>query len=143
MFEMLENPLALSAVCVWLIMLGAVAMSENWLRLRMPSISVPVGERASGVLYDMLDKMEIVLAAIIALSLFMKSANPFASAYLAFFIPVAVLMIQKAALMPALGRRAQRLAYRAVMKPAPLKKYHLAAELLKVASLLAFSWQLL
>ena len=143
MNEMLWNLLALAAVCVWLAFLCVVSISENWLKYKLPVLSLPLSDSVTRLLLGALDKVEIILAALVALALVANSANPFAPGYISFFIPVAALMIQKAALMPTLGRRAERLACHAVVAPARLNKYHVGMELLKASSLLIFSWQLL
>lgn len=143
MSDVLWNLLALAAVCVWLAFLCGISISENWMKYKLPGWTLSLPVRNTRFMFSALDKIEIMLAALIAVAITVQSSNPFAPGYISFFIPVASLMIQRAALMPALGRRAERLAYRAVIAPARLNRYHVCTELLKASSLLVFSWQLL
>lgn len=142
MNDVLWNLLTLAAVCAWLVFLCGMSISENWLKYKLPLLSLPFPGGGTRFIFSVLDKIEIMLAALIALSLAVNSSNPFAPGYISFFIPAASLMVQRAAFMPALGRRAERLAYRAVVAPARLNKYHVFTEMLKVSSLLIFIWQL-
>lgn len=137
-----SNPLALGAIYLWIGFVCAISFMEAWIKFRAPGISIPLGLGIGKLVFRALNRVELFLAAVVIISFVILRQHPFAPVNLTFFIPVALLMLQKLWLMPALGRRAEALINGASLPKTNHHFYYVMMELVKVSSLLVFSFRL-
>jgi hypothetical protein len=137
----LTNPFALVAACIWIGCIVITSVRESLLKVKPVGIPVPFG--VTDLMFKSLNVVEFGLSLIIIASFFMFGTHPFASANLTFFIPVCLLMMQTSWIMPAMHKRTEIYLRGVPLLSAQLRKVYLAAEVVKITSLLVFSLSLL
>jgi hypothetical protein len=120
---------------VWLGMVLAISFLEAPLKFRAPGISVPLGLGIGRLVFRALNAVEGVLAVVLLICVVV--GRPGASGLAAACVAAAVLVVQVAAVRPALSRRSDRVL---AGETAPRSRGHLAyvgLEIVKVAALVA------
>lgn len=60
-----KYPMAIAAVFMWIGFVGAISSMEAWLKFRAPGITLPLGLGIGRLVFNALNKVELVLAVII------------------------------------------------------------------------------
>lgn len=134
---------ALVATFIWIGMVLAISFMEAWLKFRAPGITLALGLGIGRLVFNVLNKVEWVLAIIILLQLLFSKQHWAKTGYFAFYLPVSILLLQTFWLLPALDARAAL----HISGPAPLPSNHhiyfVAMELTKTICLFIFGISLL
>ncbi len=124
-------------------MVLAISFMEAWLKFRAPGITLALGLGIGRLVFNVLNKVEWVLAIIILLQLLFSKQHWAKTGYFAFYLPVSILLLQTFWLLPALDARAAL----HISGPAPLPSNHhiyfVAMELTKTICLFIFGISLL
>ncbi len=94
---------AVAAVFVWLGMVLAISFLEAPLKFRAPGVTLPIGLGIGRLVFRALNGCEAVLAAVVLVGMIV--ARPSTAALVAFGVALGALVIQLAAVRPALVRR--------------------------------------
>ena len=131
---MANNWLALSValIFVWLGMVLAISFLEAPLKFRAPGVTLPIGLGIGRLVFRALNTVEVVLGVTVAVGL--AAGHGGATPWIGYAVAAATLVVQLAAVRPALTRRSN-----AVLEGAdgPRSHAHLAyvgLELLKVVA---------
>ena len=131
-----EQPIALVCVFTWIGFVCAISFMEAWLKFRAPGVTLPIGLGIGRLVFSILNKVEWVFAIAIVISTLM-SGTPVATWQKGLFVAVvAILVTQTVWLLPGLDARAQEHKDGKAVAPSYLHLYYVAAELLKVTSLI-------
>lgn len=134
--------LAIATVFIWIGFVSAISFMEAWLKFQAPGITLPLGLGIGRLVFNALNKVEIVLSIIIIASMMLVGLKTFKWYYLFFLIPFTILVIQSLWLLPALDARAELHIQGASVPSSNLHFYYVAMEFVKVGSLLVFGTQL-
>jgi len=103
---MLFRIVQLAVPFVWFGMVGAISFMEAPLKFRAPGITLPLGLGIGRLVFQTLNKIEIVLAATMLISVFMHRPSTKATVY-SLGVVVALLLIETVWLLPVLDARAE------------------------------------
>lgn len=127
------------ATFIWVGFIGAISFMEAWVKFQSPLITIPIGLSIGKVVFAALNKVEWVLAGILIVAAFLtKRSHPFL-----LIIPIGILALQTAWLLPALNARADLLIQGAPAPASNVHFYYLFSEVVKLISLFAFGIQTL
>ncbi len=135
-------PLSLAITFLWIGFVCAISFMEAWLKFRAPGITVPLGLGIGRIVFNALNKVEWVLAIAILIHILISKQSVFKSGHMAYFIPVALLIVQTVWLLPTLDARAQLHIDGAHVPPSNLHFWFVAIEVVKVTSLFLFGLSL-
>ena len=133
-----KMPIALISTFVWIGFVCAISFMEAWLKFRAPGITVPLGLGIGRLVFNALNKVELVFALVIIINIFWNTTEILKWQNLAFAIPLTLLFIQTFWLLPALDARAELYIQGQIVPPSNLHFYYVGIELVKVASLTFF-----
>ena len=133
-----KMPLALICVFLWIGFVCAISFMEAWLKFRAPGITVPLGLGIGRLVFNALNKVELVFALVIIINIFWNTTEILKWQNLAFAIPLTLLFIQTFWLLPALDARAELHIQGQIVPPSNLHFYYVGLEFVKVASLTFF-----
>jgi uncharacterized membrane protein (DUF485 family) len=133
-----KMPLALICVFLWIGFVCAISFMEAWLKFRAPGITVPLGLGIGRLVFNALNKVELVFALVIIINIFWNTTEILKWQNLAFAIPLTLLFIQTFWLLPALDARAELHIQGQIVPPSNLHFYYVGLELVKLASLTTF-----
>ncbi len=134
----IQHPLIGISAFLWIGFVCAISFMEAWLKFRAPGVTLPLGLGIGCMVYEALNKVEWLLAAIIAVTISFKSQKIITIEKLPYLIPVLILIYQTFWLLPALTLRAH--IYMEGIQP-PSSTIHIqyvVAELTKVICLIYF-----
>jgi hypothetical protein len=134
-----SSVLAVAGVYVWMSIVCAVDVTETCLRYRAKAADFSFGPRLGESLRGMLDQAEILIAALVVVTLCVMGRHPFATSNVTFFIPVALVLLQKALVMPTLGARTEKLVQGIKFPRSNDYHSHMLLDIVKITSLLIFS----
>ncbi|MGB0864029.1 MAG: hypothetical protein ACPGXZ_13990 [Saprospiraceae bacterium] len=133
-----KYPIAIAAVFIWVGFLGGISFMEAWLKFRAPGITLPLGLGIGRLVFNMLNKVELVLAIIILGSMLYQGIDGFQWKDLFFLIPFLLLILQTVWLLPALDARAEMHIQGQDVPASSLHFYYAAIEVIKVVCLMIF-----
>lgn len=133
-----KMPIALISTFVWIGFICAISFMEAWLKFRAPGITVPLGLGIGRLVFNALNKVELVCALAVIINIFWNYSAILKWKNLAFAIPLTLLFIQTFWLLPALDARAELYIQGQIVPPSNLHFYYVGIELVKVASLTFF-----
>ena len=137
----LAHPIALICVFVWVGFVCAISFMEAWLKFRAHGVTLPIGLGIGRLVFQALNRVEWALAvAVLADLLWRRVAWP--PKYLV-AVPILVLMVQTAWLLPALDQRAMLIIHGQGAPPSPLHFIYVGFEVLKVATLISLGMRLI
>lgn len=136
-------PAAVIATFLWIGFVGAISFMEAWLKFRAPGITIPLGLGIGRLVFNALNKVEWVMAVIIAVPFLLGKAHLLKNEMYLFLIPLAMLALQTVWLLPALDARAELHLQGAEVPASKLHFVYVAAEMIKVAGLFWFGLKLL
>ena len=102
-----KMPIALICTFLWIGFVCAISFMEAWLKFRAPGISVPLGLGIGRLVFNALNKVELVFALIVIINIFYNTSEILKWQNLFFAFPVILLLIQTFLLLPALDVRAE------------------------------------
>ena len=126
---------ATAVTFVWLGMVLAISFLEAPLKFRAPGITVPLGLGIGRLVFRALNAVEAVLAVVLLVGV--VTGRPGPGGFTAACVAAGVLVVQVAAVRPALSRRSDRML---AGETAPRSRGHYAyvgLEVVKVAALVA------
>lgn len=138
-----KMPIALICTFLWIGFVCAISFMEAWLKFRAPGITVPLGLGIGRLVFNALNKVELVFALVVIINIFWNSSDILKWQNLAFAIPLALLLIQTFWLLPALDARAELHIQGQFVPPSNLHFYYVGMELVKVVGLSIFGITLL
>ncbi len=136
-----KNPamIIVVGVFVWVGMVLGISFLESWLKFQAPGITIALGVGIGRLVFSALNKIELVLAAIILLVWWKSNDRTIKSSRLpAFAIAVAVLLIQTLILLPVMDNRAEMHLTGMTVPPSNLHFYYVGGEILKLTGLVIF-----
>lgn len=131
-----SNPVATTAVFIWIGFVCAISFMEAWLKFRAPGVTLPLGLGIGCLIFDALNKVEWTLAAIVAISMVYKNMLKWRS--VAFYLPVIILLHQTMYLLPALKIRAGQYINDIQVEPSTIHIQYVVLEIIKIGSLVYF-----
>jgi len=137
----LAHPIALICAFTWVGFVCAISFMEAWLKFRAHGVTLPIGLGIGRLVFQALNKVEWVLAIAILADLLWKRQLALPLAYAA--VPVVILIIQTAWLLPALDVRAMLTIHGQAPGPSNLHFIYVAFEAIKVGALVLFGTKLL
>jgi len=138
-----KMPIALICTFLWIGFVCAISFMEAWLKFRAPGIRVPLGLGIGRLVFNALNKVELVFALIVIINIFYNTSEILKWQNLFFAFPVILLLIQTFWLLPALDARAELHIQGQIVPPSNLHFYYVGLEFVKVASLTFFGLTLL
>jgi len=138
----IKHHLALASVFLWIGFVGAISFMEAWLKFRAPGINLPLGLGIGRLVFNALNKVEWVLALAVLANLISAKGGIFSLRNTYYFVPLFLLALQTAWLLPALDARAELLIHGNEPGPSNLHFYYVGIEIIKVVCLLIFGIKL-
>lgn len=138
----IKYPWALASTFLWIGFVGAISFMEAWLKFQAPGITLPLGLGIGRLVFNALNTMEWVFAVIICINLVRVKSVLFTAKNLFYFLPLALLIIQTAWLLPALDARAELYIQGEQPGESNLHFYYVALEIVKVFCLVIFGFKL-
>jgi hypothetical protein len=132
----LRHPIALIITFLWVGFVCAISFMEAWLKFTAPGVTLPIGLGIGKVVFGALNKMEWLLAAIIAGGLLLQWPDRIAALWV--LVPIAALATQTLWLLPALDARAVAVVHGLRPAPSGLHAGYVGLEVVKVAGLVLF-----
>jgi hypothetical protein len=130
------------AVLVWSGCIIAISFMESWLKFRAPGVTLPIGLGIGKLVFNALNKMEWFLAAVILISYFLNKPQVDTLSIMLFTLALLLLVIQTFWLLPMLDARANIVISGKELQSSSLHWYFVAAEVIKVGSLLILGLRL-
>lgn len=133
-----KMPMALICTFLWIGFVCAISFMEAWLKFRAPGITVPLGLGIGRLVFNALNKVELVFAIVILINIFWQTSDILKWQNLAFAVPFALLLIQTFWLLPALDARAELHIQGQYVPPSNLHFYYVGMESVKIVGLSLF-----
>jgi hypothetical protein len=128
----------LASVFLWIGFVGAISFMEAWLKFQVPALTLPVGLEIGKLVFNALNKVELVLAIIILLKLHSASEGIYLWRNLFFLIPLTILIFQTVILLPILDARAIAIIENESIPVSKAHIYYVGMEIVKVTSLFIY-----
>ena len=128
----------LASIFLWIGFLGAISFMEAWLKFRAPTLTLPVGLGIGKLVFNALNKVELVLALVILLTIYRTSKEIITWKNLYYLIPLALLIFQTLILLPILDTRATAIIENEVIPMSRAHIYYIGLEIVKVTSLFVY-----
>lgn len=133
-----KYPVEMAVTFVWIGFVSAISFMEAPLKFQAPGVTTGMGLSIGRLVFSFMNKMEWVLAVtIIGTFLFSKENRNF-SLTLLFLIPLTILIIQTAWLLPELDARAELIINGNELPPSNLHFYYMSSEVIKIVCLFSF-----
>lgn len=126
------------AIFLWIGFVCAISFMEAWMKFRAPGITLPLGLGIGRLVFSALNKVEIVLAITILITVFSSSGRIITLQNLFIGIPVLILLIQTWYLLPELDVRAEMHIRGDLVLPSNLHFHYVVVECIKVVSLIVY-----
>ena len=139
---MVMQYIMLLAVLVWSGCVVAISFMESWLKFRAPGVTLPIGLSIGRLVFNALNKMEWLFAAVVITGYFLNQAQINTSGLVLLALAVGLLILETCWLLPALDARANIVISGKSVAASSLHWYFVAAEIIKLGSLLALGFQL-
>ena len=136
----LVHPIALICAFTWVGFVCAISFMEAWLKFRAVGVTLPIGLGIGRLVFNALNKVEWVLA--IAILIELVWTRQFSRPLAFVTLPLALLIIQTAWLLPALDARALLTLHGQNPGPSNLHFIYVAFEVIKVGALVLFGTKL-
>lgn len=123
-----------AATFIWCGLLMGISFMEAPLKFQAPGITLALGLGIGQLVFGVLNKMELILAAMIGASLWM--IQPVKKINIAYGIVIAILLIQTFVLLPFLSERIVMIQNGQTPPASPMHWYYIVAEVIKLSLLL-------
>ncbi|WP_353181499.1 hypothetical protein [Parapedobacter lycopersici] len=137
MSTLVKQPTAVACLFIWIGMVCGISFLEAWLKFRAPGVTMPIGLGIGRLVFNTLNKVEWVLAAIVVVTAMMHTNTLFSARNAFLLLAVIILILQTAWLLPTLDARAQLVIENKPLPPSNLHYLFIGAEVLKIAGLFA------
>lgn len=138
----IKYPLALASVFIWIGFIGAISFMEAWLKFRAPGIDLPLGLGIGRLVFNALNKVELVLALLITINLSNYRSELTLPKNWFFYLSFVILLAQTFWALPALDARAQMHIDGLQVPASNLHFYYVVMEIIKVICLFVFGIKL-
>ena len=128
----------LASIFLWIGFVGAISFMEAWLKFQVPTLTLPVGLGIGKLVFNALNKVELVLAFVILLTLYRTSKEIITWKNLFLLIPLALLIFQTLILLPILDTRATAIIENEVVPMSRAHIYYIGLEIVKVTTLFIY-----
>jgi uncharacterized membrane protein (DUF485 family) len=137
-----STPMVIAAAFIWIGFVSAISFMEAWLKFQAPGVSLSIGLSIGKLVFNALNKIELVLALIMAIAL------PFGCKIIIrreifFFLPMLLLVLQTGWLLPLLSKNIDLHLLGKIPPHSNNHLYYVLFEIGKVASLLLYGLKLL
>ena len=139
---MMKQYVMLLCVLVWSGCIVAISFMESWLKFRAPGVTLPIGLGIGKLVFNVLNKMEWVLALVLVLFYFFNRQQIATSCLVLFGLAVWMLIMQTFWLLPALDARANQVISGKTLAASSLHWYFVVAEVIKLGALLILGYKL-
>lgn len=131
----IKFPFALVSIFLWIGFVCSISFMEAWLKFRAPGVSLPIGLGIGKIVFNALNWMEWIFAAIIIMN-YLYSYPLFHSFnnYL-ILLPICILLVQTFYLLPALENRADLYIQQKEVAASNLHFVYLGLEFIKIITL--------
>ncbi len=119
---------------IWCGLLVGISFMEAPLKFQAPNITLELGLGIGQLVFGVLNKMELILAVLIGVSLW--SVKPMNRLILAYGTVIAILLVQTFILLPFLGERIVMIQNGQTPPASPMHWYYVAGEVVKLALLM-------
>ena len=133
--NIVKFPIAFMVAFLWIGFVCAISFMEAWLKFKAPGITVPLGLGIGRLVFGALNKVEWVLASVIAANVLFSSHQLRLNQWIILGVPVAILLIQSVWLLPVLDARAELHIQGKTVPKSNLHVYYVGFELLKIICL--------
>ncbi|MEK6480973.1 hypothetical protein WJR50_25755 [Catalinimonas sp. 4WD22] len=133
----IRSPITFASVFLWIGFVCAISFMEAWLKFKAPGVSLPIGLGIGRLVFNVLNKVEWVLAFTIITSL-LSTGGTLQVSFTFLLIPIILLLLQTFWLLPSLDIRAEMRIQGLPVSPSNLHIYYIVAEVFKVGSLFIF-----
>lgn len=138
MISATESHLLIAITFIWIGFVCAISFMEAWLKFRAPGVTLAIGLSIGKIVFNVLNKIEILFALVILFLMF-NSVNPLLNSQnIYFLVPFIILLIQTTLLLPVLHSRAQAHIEGQPVKTSFLHIYYVGLEFIKVICLIIF-----
>tara|TARA_R110002049_G_scaffold902_11_gene6607 strand:- start:2620 stop:3057 length:438 start_codon:yes stop_codon:yes gene_type:complete len=128
----------LASIFLWIGFVGAISFMDTWLKFQVPTLTLPVGLGIGKLVFNALNKVELVLAFVILLTLYRTSKEIITWKNLFLLIPLALLIFQTLILLPILDIRATAIIENEVVPMSRAHIYYIGLEIVKVTTLFIY-----
>ena len=128
----------LASIFLWIGFVGAISFMEAWLKFQVPTLTLPLGLGIGKLVFNALNKVELVLAFVILLTLHRTSKEIITWKNLFLLIPLALLIFQTLILLPILDIRATAIIENEVVPISRAHIYYIGLEIVKVTTLFIY-----
>ena len=137
-----KEPVIAISTFVWIGFVCAISFMEAWLKFRAPGINLQLGLGIGRLVFNALNKVELVLAVAILIN-FLLSKQPYNEwGNIFFLVALGIVLLQTFYLLPTLDQRAETIINGGNVAPSNLHFYYVGVEFIKVISLLIFGIKL-
>lgn len=130
-----KQPVTLVAIFLWIGFVCAISFMEAWLKFQAPGITLALGLGIGRLVFEALNKVEWVLALAILINLIFIKRKVDRKLVLT-IIPILILLVQTAWLLPMLDIRVQQVIDQEVLVSSNIHFYYVGLEFIKVVALL-------
>ncbi|WP_262246319.1 hypothetical protein [Parapedobacter soli] len=134
---------AIAATFIWIGLILGISFLEAWLKFRAPGVTTAIGLGIGRLVFGALNKLEWVLAIIVAIGSFIGKGLAGVTGNVVLLIIVAILILQTVWMLPVLDKRARRVINNEPVRPSSLHIFFITAELVKVGLLFTIGKSLL
>ncbi len=143
MIALITQPLAIAITFIWIGLVLGISFLEAWLKFRAPGVTTAIGLGIGRLVFDTLNKIEWLLALVLAVAAFVQQEPVLATGNVALFATVCLMIMQTVWLLPALDKRALRVIDNQPVSSSNLHIIFIIAELAKIALLVTVGISLL
>lgn len=142
MSKQVVSPLIVITTFLWIGFVLAISFMEAWLKFQAPGITLALGLGIGRLVFEALNKVEILLCLIILIGILVKKATLFKTQKLLIAIPLLILVAQTIWLLPALDARAEIIIQGTTPPESYLHITYIVTEFIKVICLSIFGLKL-
>lgn len=132
------QPVIVVMIFLWIGFVCAISFMESWLKFKAPGVTLHLGLGIGKRIFSALNKVELILAAIIIGILIYAEQELFSIEIVSFYIPFLILVVQTFWLLPQLNTRADLYNFMEEIPSSKLHFYYVGIETVKVICLIIF-----
>ncbi|MEW7290169.1 hypothetical protein [Aquimarina sp. 2304DJ70-9] len=133
-----QHKYAIAVTFIWIGFVCAISFMEAWLKFQAPGITTNLGLGIGQLVFNALNKVEIVCAILVGILLFFSKNRGKIFISVFFLIPLLILSIQTLWLLPALDHRADLIIKGIDVPKSRLHLWYVVLEIVKIISLFIY-----